>query len=330
MDFEGLRFFGFFYQVMGIDYGVMRKILQIKLLMDQRRAPSVLINSKHKDEENTFYKSLITYGLMGAFFAIIMLLPLPMFLKMNLIIGMLIFMITMTMVSDFSALLLDTRDKEILLAKPIKPQTVNAAKITRILINFLTITFVMAGPSLIVGLFKYGPLFLGIYFLDLLLISGLILFLTSLLYFLMLLFFDGDKLKDIINYMQIILSFVMMIGYQFTGHIMSYIDYNIGFVFKWWMYLLPSAWFAAPFSLILENRAENHFLYLSLIGVIVPMLLLIIYFGAVIKYFEKNLYKLDKVTAKKRRTVEKRAILYQKLISPFIPNNLENVFCRFT
>jgi len=225
---------------------------------------------------------------MGVFFAIILLPPLPLFLKMNVITGMLIFMVTMTMISDFSSILLDTKDKEILLSKPVKSQTVNAAKITHILINLLTITFVMAGPSLILGFFKYGFLFFVIYSFDLLLISGLILFLTSILYFFMLLTFNGDKLKDIINYFQIILSFMMMIGYQFMGQIFRYIDHNMVLAFKWWMYLLPSAWFAAPFSFILENRVENYFIYLSLIAVLVPILLMIIYFGVVIKYFEKT------------------------------------------
>lgn len=325
-----LDVFSFFYRVMGIDYGVMRKVLQLKLLMDQRRAPGVLMNSKHKEGENTFNKSLITYGLMGVFFAIILLPPLPLFLKMNVITGMLIFMVTMTMISDFSSILLDTKDKEILLSKPVKSQTVNAAKITHILINLLTITFVMAGPSLILGFFKYGFLFFVIYSFDLLLISGLILFLTSILYFFMLLTFNGDKLKDIINYFQIILSFMMMIGYQFMGQIFRYIDHNMVLAFKWWMYLLPSAWFAAPFSFILENRVENYFIYLSLIAVLVPILLMIIYFGVVIKYFEKNLLKLDKVITRKRKTEEKKALKYEKLISTIIPNNYENIFCRFS
>jgi len=325
-----LDVFGFFYRAMGIDYEVMRKILKLKLLMDQRRVPSVLVNSKRKDQENTFNSALIIYALMGLTFVFIMLPPFPLFFKMNLIFGMLIFMVTMTMVSEFSSLLLDTKDRGILLSKPIAAQTVNAAKITHILINLLTITFVMAGPSLIVGLLKYGWLFFGIYFFELLLLSGLILFLTSVLYFIMLLFFDGDKLKDIINYFQIILSLVLTVGYQFTGRIFQLVGHNMVVSFKWWMYLLPSAWFAAPFSLILENKVEYNYLYLSVIGILGPILVLIIYFGVIIKYFEKNLYKLDNVTSKKRRTTEKRAIIYKKIISPIVRNNHENIFCRFS
>ena len=325
-----LDFFSFFYRVIGIDYEVMRKVLQIKLLMDQRRVPAVLMNYKNKREDNTFNKSLIFYGIIGIFFAFIIMLPIPLFFKMNFFNGMLIFMIAMTMVSDFSSILLDTKDKGILLSKPIKPQTVNAAKMTHILINLLTITFVMAGASLIVGLIKYGFLFFGILFFQLFLISGLVLFLTSVFYFFMLIIFDGDKLKDMINYFQIILSFVMMVGYQFTGHIFKFMDHNVVLVFKWWMYLIPSAWFAAPFSLIFENRLENHFIHLSFLGVVVPIFLLIIYFRVITRYFEKNLHKLDRITTKKRKSMEIRTVTYKKLISLIVPNKLENIFCRFS
>jgi len=325
-----LDFFSFFYRVMGIDYGVMRKVLQLKLLMDQRRTPSVLMNSKSKREGNAFYKSLIGYGLIGIFPALIIILPIPLFFKMNLFSGMLIVLVAMAMVSDFSSILLDTKDKGILLSKPIKPQTVSAAKITHILINLLTITFATAGASLIVGLFKYGLLFFGLLFFQLLLISGFILFLTSVFYFLMLVLFDGDKLKDMINYFQIILSFVMMVGYQFTGRIFKFVGHNGVLAFKWWMYLIPSAWFAAPFSLFLEDKLENYLIYLSVLGVVAPILLLIVYFKLILRYFEKNIYKLDNVTAKKRKNVEERSVTYKKLISFLVPNKLENVFCRFS
>lgn len=325
-----LDFWSWFYQLMGVDYAVMRKVLQIKLLMDQRRVPSLLMNYKHKEDANNFYKSLIIYGVFGLLIAAVVPMGLPLFVKMNLLFGMLIFMLTMTMVSDFSAILLDTKDKEILLAKPITPKTVSAAKITHILIYLTAITFSLAGASLLIGFLKYGLLFFGIFLIDLLLALGLVLFLTPILYVLILTMFDSDKLTDIINYFQIIFSLIMMIGSQFLGQIFKYIDINMGLVFKGWMYLLPTTWFAAPFSLLLEKKTEIHFIYLTIIGVLVPILLSLIYFGLVIKLLEKNLYKLDRLKISKGLTKEKRAKIYRNLIYPIIPNKLENVFCRFS
>lgn len=325
-----IDFFSFFYRVMGVNYPVMRKILQIKLLMDRRKVPAILVNNKNDNRENTFNTALLTYGIIGIFFMILIFLPVPLFFKMNLIIAMIIFMVAMTMVSDCSTALLDTKDKSVLLSKPIDAKTVNAAKITHIIINLLTITFIMAGPLLIVGALVQGPLFAVILFFELLLVSGFILFFTTFLYFFILLFFDGDKLKDIINYCQIILSLAITIVYQFVGRIFNFMDLNTGFVFKWWLYLLPSAWFAAPFSLLLENRLQSHLIYLSLMGLLIPILLLIIYFKVAVTYFEKSLHKLDQVAARKRKTAENRAVKSKKLLNYIIPNSYENVFCRFS
>ncbi|MCL6477684.1 MAG: hypothetical protein K6T65_04640 [Peptococcaceae bacterium] len=332
-DFRFLKIldvFSFVYRMMGVDYGVMRKILQIKLLMDRRRVPGVLMGSQSKKREDTFIASLIIYGIMGLFAMFFIFPPLPLFLKMNFIMGIIIFMAMMVMVADFSTILLDIKDKAILLSKPINVKTINAAKITHIVMNLSAVIFVIAGPSLIAGLFLYGFLFSVILVCDLLVITGFVLFLTSLLYFLILLFFDGDKVKDIINYFQIIFSLVMMIGYQFVGRIFSFVDNNMVLAYKWWIYLLPSAWFAAPFSLIMENKTDHAVIYLSVMGLLVPILLTIIYFKVAIKYFEINLQKLGKTAARKGKLAESGAVIYKKLLSRIITNNYENIFCRFT
>ena len=55
------------FQKLGIDYPVMRRILQIKLTLDGRRASTVLNNSnkEKKEENNNFIKSLGMYLLLG-------------------------------------------------------------------------------------------------------------------------------------------------------------------------------------------------------------------------------------------------------------------------
>ncbi|MFZ3591061.1 hypothetical protein ACOI1C_17845 [Bacillus sp. DJP31] len=51
----------------GVDYGVMREILLIKLMMDQRRVPTIFSqnSSSPKKEGNKFIKSLWLYALYG-------------------------------------------------------------------------------------------------------------------------------------------------------------------------------------------------------------------------------------------------------------------------
>ncbi|EQB88068.1 hypothetical protein M918_05885 [Clostridium sp. BL8] len=71
-DFKFLKFLDRFksiFKKLGVDYEVMRKILQIKLLMDGRRVPTVFAandNKKsEKDNSNRFLKSLWYISLLG-------------------------------------------------------------------------------------------------------------------------------------------------------------------------------------------------------------------------------------------------------------------------
>ena len=78
-EFRILKFldkFKKFFEGFGIDYHIMRRILQVKLTLDGRRTPTTMINSskKKKNEGNSFIKSLLPYIILG-----IILIPLVIF-----------------------------------------------------------------------------------------------------------------------------------------------------------------------------------------------------------------------------------------------------------
>ncbi|QHI73420.1 hypothetical protein [Aminipila terrae] len=53
------------FKSLGIDYTVMRKILQIKFVMDERRTPTILMDGKNRENKNSFKTSLGMYIFMG-------------------------------------------------------------------------------------------------------------------------------------------------------------------------------------------------------------------------------------------------------------------------
>ncbi|WP_391208789.1 hypothetical protein [Psychrobacillus sp. L4] len=131
IDFNSLRildrFKGLFWKS-GIDYEIMRKIIQLKLTMDSRRMPTIFNGSKVKKEGNQFLKFLWMYALYG----LILLTPFLFLGKqyiflISIMFSLLIFILMTSMISDFSAVLLDIRDKNILHTKPINTKTLNAA-----------------------------------------------------------------------------------------------------------------------------------------------------------------------------------------------------------
>lgn len=334
-DFKVLKLLDKFkglFERFSIEYALMRKILQVKLTMDRRRVPTIMnnYNQKNGEKTNAFNMSLLMYTFIGLLTMSFVLLPLPMFFAMSIVWGMVIFMVMSVMISDFSAVLLDTQDKNILLSRPVEPKTLSAAKIIHILIYMSTIISAIAGPSLIGGSIKYGIVFFITFLIELILVSGFIIFFTAILYFLILLFFDGEKLKDIINYFQILLSIVMLIGYQLVGRVFDLVNVKGISNPKWWSYILPSVWFAAPFHMLIAHNYQSYTIILSLIGIIIPITVFIIYFKYIIPYFEKNLQKLENNSSSKNKSMERRDERHRKAANLFCNNKTEKVFYRFT
>lgn len=318
----------FIFKIAGVDYSIMRKILQVKFTMDERRTPTIMMNGKNDSKsKNTSRSALIIYGLIGLFIGALMFMDGPLFLKMNIIMGMLIFMIMTTMISDFSSVLLDIEDKNILLPRPVDGKTLNAAKLVHIVIYLLSITIAITGGSLLFGFIHYGLFFFIIFFVDVSLICGFAILFTSLFYYAILSFFSGEKLKDLINYFQILLTIFTTVMYQFIGRIFDITDLTLVIKFHWWDFLLPSAWFAAPFSLLVEKDYNSHYVLLSACAVIIPIITVILYAKVIAPKFEKKLQKLNDVDSNK-----KRAAKYSlgHILEPIICiEPLEKVFFRF-
>ncbi|KEI80183.1 ABC transporter permease [Clostridium botulinum] len=332
-DFKILKFvdkFKFIYEKLGVNYASMRTILKLKLLMDNRRVPTIYKDKENDNKKNTFKKSLLLYGLMGVFLAVFIFIPSPMVVKMSINIGAIMFLIMTTMIADFSSVLLDIRDKNILNTKPLDPKTINAAKTTHILIYITSIAGAIAGPTLIGGLIKYKFKFFIIFFFQIILISFFTMFFTAILYYFILKIFDGEKLKDIINYFQIVLSVVLALGYQIIPRVLDFTGVNVNFKIKWWSYLVPPVWFGAPYSLIIEHNNGREYVLLSIMCVAIPIIIFGIYYKFIVPYFEENLQKLDSSIGKKGSLEEAKGIRNKRYTSIFCRDKIENVFFRFS
>jgi len=318
------------FEKMGIDYKAMRKILEIKFILDRRRVPTINTNNAKEDDNNQFLKSLLSYALIGLVLLMFMVSPVPIFVKMTIVLAIIMFMIMTTMISDFSSVLLDVKDKKILLSRPIDEKTINTAKVIHIFIYLFIITMTISLPTLIVGSIKYSLLFFIIFFIDLILIDIFIIFLASLLYTIIIKYFDGEKLKDIINNFQILLSVTMAIGYQFVGRMFSVMNLDVTYSPKWWSILIPPAWFAAPFSLSLDKDFNIYFVLLSILAIVIPVGSLIVHIKLVGPYFEKNIAKLNKDGRKDTGFVNIKWKVKEITSQILTRNKEESIFIRFS
>jgi len=314
----------FIFRNIGIDFPIMRQILHIKLTMDERKVPTIF-NQNKKDQKNSYFKSLWIYALYGLVLIFFMGFGHNYQFQMSIAYGMIIFIIMTTLISDFSSVLLDVRDRSILSTKPITAKTINAAKILHILIYLTYLTVALTAIPLIVSLFKQGIVFFLLTVLELILINIFIVVLTSILYIVILRFFDGEKLKDIINYVQIGLSLVLMIGYQVLIRSFEFVNFDIVVTFKWWSIFILPMWFAAPYELILNSNTSLFTIICTIFSVIVPLIAIGLYVK-LMPTFERNLQKLLSTSKAKQ---EKRSRLKDYILTLLCRTSEERTFYRF-
>jgi ABC-2 type transport system permease protein len=312
----------------GVDYKIMRRILQIKLTMDGRRVPTIFSqNAKKKDKENSnqYIKSLWVYLLFGLSMIPFVLMGKNYLFQMSFFYGIFTFFVMTSMISDFSSVLLDIRDRNILFPKPVDRRTISTAKMVHIVIYLSFLTIALVSVPLIIGLVKNGFVFFFVSVVNIILIDLFIVVLTALIYLFILRVFDGEKLKDIINYVQIGLSLGIMVGYQLLARSFAIIDLTISLKPQWWQVFIFPMWYGANIEMIMNGDFHPFYFLFSAIGVLTPLLSIWIY----MKFnpaFEQNLQKLAYHGKVKE---SKRSKLGQSLLIVICRSQEERAFFRF-
>ncbi|MGG7165061.1 hypothetical protein [Clostridium ihumii] len=328
-DFKILKLvkkFEILYKKIGVDYDTMILILRMKLTMDGRKIPTVLSGSQGNDDKdkNQFKRSLIYYCILGLLCMMMIIIDVNIMIQMTIYFGMIMFMIFSVFISDFSSVILDVRDKNLIGIRGVGLKTVNAAKITHIMIYIFQITLALCGFSILAS-FKYGITFCLVFILEIVFIDIFMITVTALLYFVILKFFDGEKLKDMINIVQIVLTVVIVVMSQLMGRIFNVVEISSEYNIKLVHCFLPPMWFAAPLEMINKGSVEKDLLILTMIGIIIPIIAIIIY-SRISNSFENYLIKLNSSESK----VKKKNTLAFKLSKYICRDKEERMFFNFS
>ncbi|KHF38536.1 hypothetical protein [Halalkalibacter okhensis] len=322
-----LDYFRSVFEKLGVDYNIMRKILQVKLTMDNRRVPTIFTQSNaktdKKKEGNQFLKSLWLYGLFGLVLVPFILVGENYLFQMSIVFSIAMFIIMTSMISDFSSVLLDIRDKTILQTKPVTQKTISASKLVHIVIYLFFLTGSIMAIPLLVSLFTKGIVFFLIFLVEILFVNLLIIVITALLYLFILRFFDGEKLMDLINYVQIMLSLATIVGYQLVIRSFEFINIDIQVNLDWWQFFLPPMWYAAPFEWILNGHTNMFILIYTALAFIVPIFSIVLYIK-LMPSFERNLQKLTAQSGG-RKSSHKGSLVAKWICR----NSKERTFYRF-
>jgi hypothetical protein len=250
----------FLYQKMGVDTGILRTILTYKLLMDDRR-PNTFHKTGNQQGEKPVTASTLGTMLLSA--GVGLLFITSFFVSRNLLtcgflyFTMFIVMLALTLISDFTSVLIDVRDNFIILPKPVNDSTFIVSRMLHITVHVSKIMLPMAAPGIITAGIRFNPAASAALLLAVLLATLFTIFLINAMYLLVLRLATPEKFKNIIAGIQIAFAVIIYGAYQVVPRLFSESiinQFNIGFHPAY--LLAPPYWFAAVLQLISQPQAE--------------------------------------------------------------------------
>src|SRR5699024_10317091 len=144
-----------------------------------------------------FVTSLLLYAFLGLLLIPFLYYAEEFYFSLAIAFTIVMFILMTSMISDFSSVLLDVRDKVVLDTKPLDQRTISVAKFVHVVIYMIQLAgALLLIPFVVASLFN-GLLFSVILLVTLILISLFCIVVTALFYMVILKFFDGEKLRNL-------------------------------------------------------------------------------------------------------------------------------------
>lgn len=256
----------------GIDIYQMYTIVETKMTMDKRRVYMSWRQSSQSENTNHLAMVLGGYLLFGAVVAIIIFVVPSFISAMILMHAYVIFMMCMTLIGDFTAILLDTTDSQIILPKPVNGRTLFMARQVHIALYLLQFTIALGLLPVIAISLKFSILAGIASVLTIVLCVLLAIATTYCIYLLFLRFSSQEKIREWINWLQIIMTILFVTGYQIMMRLSDMVEYSNGLQLHWYSYLLPPVWMAIALESVYTLRVDRVHVVMIILALTIPLL----------------------------------------------------------
>jgi len=259
------------FRLLGADYGQLRAIVQVKLTMDNRRSfVSLGRYGKPAAENNSnFTRILLVYTFIGGLISL-SILGIPerekLFFPLTLQFSYVMALCAMTLITDFSSVIMDSSDNQIILPRPVGNRTLWLARIIHITSYLFAIALSLSVGGVLLLAYRFGPI-VGLAFLAMSLLSAvLMVFLTNVFYLALMRFISEEKLREVINYFQIVMAVLFYGGYQLLPRLIDSQDVLTQTIaHQWWHFLIPPMWMAGTVDMLIKPVFDTtHLIYGSL------------------------------------------------------------------
>ena len=256
---------------MGADTLQLEAILTTKLKIDDRKPLS--FGRRQQKKQSKFNSALAM--LFSFFIGIVYIFPL--FAFKDPIIALwayfttFLFLLTFSLITDFSSVITDTTDKLILLSRPINDRTVFLARMLHIFIYLIRVVLPMSLPGwILLGLVR-GWKAAIVFPLPLLLMVFLALFLVNAFYLAILRLAKPGRFKDIMGSIQVAFSVIVFMSFYLMQGLTKSAVANIDMSQYPWIQFTPPYWLAACWSWVGYSTVFPHLWAFSILAIVFPL-----------------------------------------------------------
>jgi hypothetical protein len=287
----------------GADYIQVAHMVELKLRLDNRK-PQLNSSGKAQNPKNTLIRQSIMFLFIGTFMGLFAMRTSNPFIFGLVAHSYLMVMLSVSMLSEYSISLFDTRDNNLILPLPINGQTLGWSRVMHIMIYLLLFFLSIASPMYVIAGIKFGAATSVLMFASGIMNTLFTLFLTIFLYMGLMAFTQGEKLKDILMYIQVGFAIVIMVGYQFLSRSIVFSpEPNPLFSSKMYFLFIPPAWFA--YLAEIGHRFNIYILLGSFFAIIIPLASLYFVTKKMFKGFENKLTLLGTEQSKQKENSAK-------------------------
>lgn len=326
MAFKGL------YRGLGVDTGQLEAILGVKLTMDDRRPRNVFGRNqpqKKRTIRNSTLGTIFMSLVLGCVYLYFFFLSQDYLTAFTLFFLMFMVMLSITLISDFTDVLIDVKDNYIILPRPVNAQTILMARLLHILIHLCRIVVPMMLPGLVYVAVQVGAGGALLFCLNIVLATLVCIFAINAIYLLILRVTTVERFKDIIGGVQIVFSILVFAIYYLGPRLASSLVLAKSSILGHrYFYPLPPLWLAALWEVLRHPAGQTPLLYtLAAAGAVLPPVCIWVVIRFLAPSFDRKLGGLgggSAATPKAARRQGERGFSYRLATNWVTRGNTEN------
>jgi ABC-2 type transport system permease protein len=244
----------------GIDFHQWKALTRTAIRLANRQS-SIQFESGSRRGRDMNYSLLLSgfvYLILGLVMTSFVFKIHDMFWSSLILFTVVSFIVGSLMLVEFGTIVVAPEDYHIFSVQPVSSMTYFAAKVTFTLLYILFYTLALGLPSVVTyglvarlrdGSSTYDPLLMLAALAGLIFVGIGVAMSMILLYATILRYVHFRKLKNVLSYLQLVMSFVVYGSYSLLPSLIENVGSTLPDVKPWWIYILPMSWFSSFFDL---------------------------------------------------------------------------------